>query len=439
MTNTKHVLISAPFGYSIKNLLYSSFWSSKTVKDSLIYIITPTPSVYAKFFKRNNIDNVKVVATDFNCINYSFFFTSLWQIVKTKFLTKSHSNTQKIKWKVLKDQSKILYYIKMLAVCSSSLIPTKILNKLLLLVTPDINLILPAKIDVWLSMAPSFEFDLMVYKKLKKEFEVLKKIAFIHSWDNISSKGPLICNFDRVIVWGNIMRNEVLEKFDYDNAQVHDIGMPQYDIWNKRDFITPKKKYILYTTGHPETIPNEKLYVQDLLETLKEINQDYKLIVRVHPNDKVENYQDLVQIYNFLEIENPGARTEKTYDKWSPEEKDMLHFGNLLFGADVVINIASTIILDASYFLKPVICFNYNKSDKLGKSVTRFYQYEHLKRLLKHKGIYKCNSREQLKNLFIQIIQNHTLKQEQVKMFKEYDQFKDGLAGKRLGNLLSDE
>ncbi len=436
MRRNKNILISAPFGYSIKNFLFSSFWQSENIAKSQIYILTPTPKVYQEHLEKAGIRNVEVIAFNFNKIKFSRTFSMLWQVYKNRFLESTRSNTQKVKWRVLREQSLPLFLVKKVAVFFSLIIPEPLIKRMLYAAIPDTDMKIPSKLDIWLSLAPSFDFDLLVYKKLQKSHRDTEKIAFVHSWDNLSSKGSLICDYQKVLVWGKLMKQEVVEKLGLPASRVIQVGMPQYDIWRNAKFAKPRKKYFLYTTGHPDTIPNEKRYVLDVLKIIERSYSDHYLILRVHPNDDIKNYQELTATYPFFRVEDPGKRTEATYDKWSPEEKDMFHFGELLAGADAVINIASTLILDASYFSTPVICLDYDKSDKLALSIRRFYKYEHLLRLLQEEGVYMCQSRQDLDKLMKDAVLRHPLRQTQERMYAGHDEFRDGMSGKRLGDSL---
>jgi hypothetical protein len=437
MNETKQtILITAPYGYSIKNLLFSSFWQSEKIKKSNVYILTPIPDTYTRYIQEHGLSNVEVLQS--SVPKFSIAFNLLWQIYKTRFLDRTNSSTQKIRWQVLREQSQLAFCFKKFVILVSLVFPENFLQKVIIFLSPKISPKLP-QIDYWLSLAPSFEVDVPILKFLEVNNPKLKKIAFIHSWDNISSKGSLITKFDKVAVWGDIMRKEILEKFDYKDSGVCSVVMPQYDLISKIKKIEIGSKYssryILYATGHPETIPNEIEYVKDVLSS---IDKDVLLVLRVHPNDSVEKYQSLKKKFPNIVIEEPGERNNKTYDRWSPQEGDIIHMVSLLKNAMVVINIASTMALDASYFGTPVICLDYDKFSTLDKSIKRFYKYDHYRRLLKHGGLYLCENAEELPVLIQKIQKEHVLSAEQQEMIKQYDSFQDCLAGKRLGDLLDE-
>lgn len=434
MKSTKsNILISAPFGYSVKNLLFSSFWESEVIRNSKVYILTPIPHTYEVFLKSRKIKNVEMIKFDLKDIIFSKLFDFIWEINKVRFLDYTHSNTQRIRWQGLKEHNFGVYLVKKGIIAVSKVFSTNQLKKILFKLTPEIKTFLPEEINIWLAMAPSFKEDLLVSKYLTQNKVACKRIAFMHSWDNFSSKGPLICDFDKIIVWGEAMREEMSRKVATLAEKIKIIGMPQYDILKNNIESITDNPYILYTTGHPNTIKNELLYIADILDVIKKDKLKLSLVVRVHPNDKIERYSELVKAYSFLRFEDPGIRTQETYDKWSPEEKDILHYGELIKNAKAIVNIASTVSLDASYFEKPVICLNY---DKERSQIRQFYRYDHYKILLSFGGLYLCDSKKNLATLINAVITGHRLKEEQKNMFSYYDKFKDGKSGQRLGDLL---
>ncbi|KAF0119083.1 MAG: hypothetical protein FD151_2076 [bacterium] len=94
-----------------------------------------------------------------------------------------------------------------------------------------------------------------------------KTICFIQSWDNPTSKGPFPVRPDRVAVWNNILKDEVVNHHNFAEDQVFISGAPQFDIYTDKANFLPKDKFfkkwgldadrklITYTTGTPGTAP----------------------------------------------------------------------------------------------------------------------------------------------------------------------------------------
>lgn len=431
----KNIFITAPFGYSIKNLLYSTFWQSENIKSAAsIIILTPTPEIFNEFFVKQKINNAKAISSE--KLSNNILRDFIYHLRVKKYLRKIDSKTDQIRRKNLKSTKKAAYILQTFQYWLAAILPFCLLDYLIFLFYP-MSSIDSHKFNVWLSLAPSFDVEIPIAKNLQTNKQ-LKKIALIHSWDNLSSKGPIIIRFDQILTWGDWMKEEVIKFLDYPSKNVTVVGMPQYDsFFEYKSNSTKAKKQILYSTGHPSTIPHEKMILELIASHLLKNLPDYKIIIRVHPNDNVEKYLDLKTKYPNVEaIENPGQRTAKNHDKWAPNLNDMQHYADILQNSSVVLNIASTVTLDASYFGTPVINIAFDEQPKpLATSIKRYYQYNHFSKLLTTQSTILCQNIDQLIPSIRQVAKT-THKDSIQQMMNHYDPFMDGHAGKRIGDLL---
>jgi hypothetical protein len=433
----KTILISAPFGYSIKNLLYSSFWDFNSGKDEII-IISPTPKIYNDYFDKKKIKNAK--AFFFPTRKSDLLVDLIFSARRTKCLLKINSETEKIKWKILKQNNPFLFYFKKFIFLFIKIIPDKFIVKSIFIFVSTKNfkkLDLP-KINTWLSLAPSFEIELPLAKFFLEKN--VKKVALIHSWDNLSSKGPLVTDFDKVLVWGDLMSSDLIDRYKY-SGDIFKVGIPQYDFFYKFKNKIKKTKLnqIIYTTGHPASIYKEYEIVEIIAKELLVQLPNFYIIVRVHPNDDIQRYMHLMKKYkNIRCIENPGKKTEINLDKWMPSEKDIFHYLKILSESKVLINIASSTSLDASFLGIPVICVRFDAKNDTSflKSNKKFYQYEHYKEVVKSRGVYICDNIKELAFVIKAIDIDFDKKDLQKKMISSHDNFLDGNSGLRIRKLL---
>ena len=108
----------------------------------------------------------------------------------------------------------------------------------------------------------------------------IKTICLIQSWDNPTSKGPFPVRPDRVVVWNNILKDEVVNYHDFAEDKVFISGVPQFDIYTDKANFLPKGKFfkkwgldterklITYTTGTPGTAPFDHEVIELLYEYL---------------------------------------------------------------------------------------------------------------------------------------------------------------------------
>ena len=101
---------------------------------------------------------------------------------------------------------------------------------------------------------------------------------------------------------------------------------------------------------------------------------------------------------------------------------DDIELGELMKHSDVVINLASTITIDAALFDTPIICinFDYFGQRELKYSVKKFYQFDHYAKLAKTKGFTLPNSLDDLiSKITYQLANPNDLKTERLDIVKQ--------------------
>lgn len=237
----------------------------------------------------------------------------------------------------------------------------------------------------------------------------LKTVCFVMSWDNLTSKGPFRFRPERVVVWNEILKEELSLYHGISKDKVFVAGIPQFDIYSHTDRFRPKeeffrkwgldpaKKLITYTTGTPGTAPFDNEVVQLLYDAFAKNSfaLPSQLLIRLHPKDNYKYYKS-VEGKPGLVIQMPG-RAAKTNDGWNPTVDDMYGLAELMHYSDVVVNVASTITIDAAAFDTPVVNVAFDGfTDKPYKdSCKRYYDYEHYRNIVATGGIrIACSARE---------------------------------------------
>jgi hypothetical protein len=238
----------------------------------------------------------------------------------------------------------------------------------------------------------------------------IKTVCFVHSWDNPTTKGPFHVIPDRMIVWNEILKDEITRFHGYPPERVSVAGVPQFDIYSQRhnflrrdDFfmkwnLDPRKKLLTYTTGSPGMIPYEPEVVEALYDAVRQERFDFpcQILVRLHPKDRRKRYAAFEGM-PLLTLQRPG-RAAATADGWNPTLEDMYGLAELMCYSDVVINVASTITIDAAAFDTPVVnvAFDGDRTVPYRKSCKRYYDYEHYRNIVKTKGIRIADSRQEM-------------------------------------------
>lgn len=247
-------------------------------------------------------------------------------------------------------------------------------------------------------------------KKLKIPIATL-----IQSWDNLSTKPSIFpLGIHQYYVWSETQQQEVLTMFPWtDKESVTIVGAVQFDFHNdtnillsREDFLTIHnipidKKYLLFTTGMPKTLPNE---IEEFYMIIKRLHKEYPelhFIIRLHPKDHSSRINQIEK-----ELIEKNAHIQYSYEGKhmdeggvSPPEEFYQLQVNTIKHAEIVINSSSTMTVDAAIMDKPIICIAYNYiNDPLfpeGRSLALSNNI-HYRRLVHTGGVFMAYSEEQL-------------------------------------------
>jgi hypothetical protein len=279
----------------------------------------------------------------------------------------------------------------------------------------------------------------------------IKTLCLMLSWDNPTTKGPFPVRPDKIIVWNTILKEELVSHHQCDPANVLISGVPQFDIYcrkdrfrSREDFfrhwgLDPKKKLLTYTTGSFTMIPYEPEVVDILYKALQTslFFAPAQILLRLHPKDVYKRYDTFEGKPN-ITIQMPG-RAANTADNWNPTTEDMYGLAELMHYSDVVINVASTITLDAACFDTPVVNVAFDGYHKVsyGKSCKRYYDYEHYKNVVKTGGIKISHTPEELIGAVNAYLIDRTLDAEGRQRLRDELCWKlDGQAGNRIAKYI---
>ncbi|MFN0086388.1 MAG: hypothetical protein ACKVX9_13455 [Blastocatellia bacterium] len=197
----------------------------------------------------------------------------------------------------------------------------------------------------------------------------LPVIALITSWDNLSTKARMVFQYDAYLVWSEEMKRE-LHSF-YPRTQTRPvtvIGAPQYDVFFRDEFqlsrdeflrsygLDPARPVILYCLGSPNMI-REDFGAREYIDRVSAdpARSHWQIIVRPHPGFSTASGSEL----DAIKDRHPGVIIQESNRHWQrfpvQGEGAIAEWVNTLRHADVVIQLASTMAVDAALFDRPVI------------------------------------------------------------------------------------
>lgn len=267
-------------------------------------------------------------------------------------------------------------------------------------------------------------------------------VGMVRSWDNVTSKTLLSHIPDYMVVNSECVKEEVVRYAGMPKDRIFVVGVPHYDRYvgsaciSREDFmkergLDPNKKMVLFATPGDHYLENNPI-TPLVLESLKSIEAN--IFVRL-PLVGREDLAGYVSPQNAV-FDDPG--NYQNFTQVHVTRNADRHLANCIYASDIVITWASTMILDAAVFDKPILLVGFDASPHPYQySIARYYDYEHHQFILKSDGVRLVKSPEELRDWVVRYLANPRLDAEgRAKIVKEYCGVMDGKAGKRLGEIL---
>lgn len=208
------------------------------------------------------------------------------------------------------------------------------------------------------------EEDFVFLKHAKRR--KIPTLGMVRSWDNFSTKLFLRIHPNMLLVQNEIMKEEAMRWCDFPGERIRVVGFAQFShyrdpLWQMtreevaaKIGLEPKKKWIVYYTGGLPTVVLPKEIYTTHIGILKEALEKGEfgastLAVRVHPTDPLGPGDKISGV--------PHINFGKNFEY---SENDMKTLMNLIRVSDVVVNLGSTISLEAAVFDRPVVLVGFN-------------------------------------------------------------------------------
>ena len=245
----------------------------------------------------------------------------------------------------------------------------------------------------------TFDYDHYVIREAHRHG--VRVVSFVLSWDNPTINGLGVNLCDSIIVWSEVMKQELVELHRLPPETVAVNGVPHYDFyvngkvevktrdWLGKEFgFDPSKRIIMFAPRSPNTCLDNV----DVARILCEANRDGRLagdchiVARLHPiyyrrhngrylfADELIEWDQLLEIYgtSCLSIDRP-AMIDGDLNLLMPDS-EIPKLAALLKHSSVVVNQFSTLNLEASIFDTPTVnaAFNVGRKRPIGAKVARY-------------------------------------------------------------------
>lgn len=254
----------------------------------------------------------------------------------------------------------------------------------------------------------------------------MKIPIFTHvlSFDNITSRGYLpLSKFNRYFVWNEKMKEELIYYYSINENLIEITGTPQFDFLvnpeynlNREDTLkllslNTNDNFILYCANHVLISPKEPDLLDDIITSFcgHDILKNFKIVLRLHPLDDYSRWNHLIDKYSgIIKLSIPWEHPVENKNSIGIVSKfDMIKFVNQMKYAEVILNIASTITIDASIVNTSVICIGFHSRDSKESKCYFDYHYSvHFSPIMNTGSVPLATSLQELQKLVIDSINN---------------------------------
>jgi hypothetical protein len=282
----------------------------------------------------------------------------------------------------------------------------------------------------------------------------VRSMAVDPSWDNFTNKLLPVRRVDRLVVWNDLMRDQAIELHGYQPEEIRVAGVPQFDGYfhslrdgqpglTREAFFRsigadPSRRLVTLTTTPRELYPHHDHVLRVLMAAVESgrLPHPAQVLVRLHPRDDIDAYREFAGVPHVL-IEKPFRRTVTTGDGLAidimPEHQR--HLADTMRHSDVVVNVASTIAIEASIFDTPVVnvAFDGEAPSEFARSARRYYRFTHYTNITRHQAVRVAEQPEQLVEWVGRYLQDPSLDRAGRRaVVGEQCQFLDGRSAERV-------
>ena len=199
-------------------------------------------------------------------------------------------------------------------------------------------------------------------------------MALIPSWDNVSTKNRMLFQYDGYLVWSERTRQELHERYPHTRTRpVYVVGAPQFDVFFQPRFhvsreafcaangLRPDRPFIVYAVGSPNFLKGEPDGAEYLARRVAAGDLgDVQLLVRPHPiHDNAEMVHRFAGLGDRVRLQ-ATSRPGTPLTARSQDEHAIVDWVNTFRHADVVVNLSSTVTIDAAIFDRPIVNLDYD-------------------------------------------------------------------------------
>jgi hypothetical protein len=232
-------------------------------------------------------------------------------------------------------------------------------------------------------------------------------LCLIDNWDNLSSKTVFWAKPTHLGVWGPQAKNQAIQIHGFSPEQIHEIGTPRFDQYFKTESGPSKLIYDFpYVLFVGSAMPFDEISalraIEDIILKSNTVPKSLRVIYRPHPwqQKRIGSSRFDPETFSRVQLDKQfeGAQTSMLSEQFGDTtfQPDLSYYPKLLHGASCVVGPLTTMLLEASICLRPVIGLNF--SDGIHGNTSRRY-FSHFDGAEKIPGFTFCDLQEDLASL----------------------------------------
>ncbi len=285
----------------------------------------------------------------------------------------------------------------------------------------------------------------------------VRSMAVDPSWDNFTNKLLPVRRVTRLIVWNALMKEQAIDLHGYAPDEIRLAGAPQWDLYFRGGVTTsrgaffsrigadPARRLITLTTTPRALYAHHDHVLRVMIGAMREgaWQHDTQILVRLHPRDDLDAYTAFQGLPHVI-VEKPFRPTVKTGDGLAIDitADNQQHLADTLRHSDVVVNVASTIAIEAAIFDTPVVnvSFDGETPAPFAGSARRYYRFTHYVNVTRHGAVRVAERPDQLVELVGRYLDDRSLDREgRRRVVLEQCQFLDGHSADRVATFVVEE
>ncbi len=270
----------------------------------------------------------------------------------------------------------------------------------------------------------------------------VKTVGMVRSWDNVTPNTLLMHIPDEVVVNGPRIQNELIRYGDVPGERIFITGVPHYDHYRSQDCMPrsdfmrkfgfdENKKLVLFAT------PSDRYLRDNLVSPLVvDALAASGLQVLIRPPIVGRSGLEGKALPPNMRLDDPGDYGD--FVNINMDRAADRHLADSLNAADVVVTWASTMIVDAIAFMKPVVLVGFDETPRpYHEGILKYYDYEHHQFILASGGVRLAKSPDELCDWVMRYIKEPELDRDgRAAIVAAHCGALDGRAGERLATYI---